>query len=196
MTDNSYKLFVSPPTPGTPGSDLVSSRRTSEQRPKSTADLPSSSRAAAADANPQSQPTSRQVSEESTATHHHHHHHHHHTTPKSEPVSHAGPVSDSSSASTPAPTSTSSSQPIKGPWRLLRLLPRESRSIIGRMLEISPRKRATLEEVLSDPWVSGSAVCRQEDDGEVVKAAGHVHTLEPSAGVAPATGGAGGTSKA
>lgn len=70
---------------------------------------------------------------------------------------------------------------IKGPWRLLRLLPRESRHIIGRMLELDPRQRAKMSEVLEDPWISGTPICRQEVGGAVTRAAGHEHTLEPPA---------------
>ena len=70
---------------------------------------------------------------------------------------------------------------IKGPWRLLRLLPRDSRYIIGRMLEVDPNKRATLEEVLSDKWVARAPHCWQEEGGHVVRADGHTHTLEPGA---------------
>lgn len=69
---------------------------------------------------------------------------------------------------------------IKGSWRLLRLLPRESRNIISRMLELDPKKRATLDEILADPWVDSSPVCRQIDHGQVIKATGHTHTLESS----------------
>ena len=75
---------------------------------------------------------------------------------------------------------------IKGPFRLLRLLPKESRHIIGRMLEIDPRKRAKLPEIIADPWISGTDCCRQDIDGSVHRAPGHVHTLEPPAPSAPA----------
>lgn len=68
---------------------------------------------------------------------------------------------------------------IKGPWRLLRILPRESRYIIGRMLIVNPKNRATLEEVLLDEWVRKIQVCRQEPTGEVIRAPGHDHVLEP-----------------
>jgi len=75
---------------------------------------------------------------------------------------------------------------IKGPFRLLRLLPKESRHIIGRMLEIDPRRRAKMPEIIADPWISGSDCCRQDIDGSVHRAAGHVHTLEPPAPSSPA----------
>lgn len=74
-------------------------------------------------------------------------------------------------------------QTIKGPWRLLRLLPRETRHIIGRMLEVDPRRRATMEEILADRWVATSPVCRQEEGGRVIRAEGHEHTLEPGSAV-------------
>jgi len=101
------------------------------------------------------------------------------TTPKSE-----HPPASNGAATEPE----KKPEVIKGPWRLLRLLPRESRHIIGRMLEINPKNRATMAEVLEDPWVSGTAICRQEIGGTVIRADGHVHTLEPPA-AQPAPGG-------
>lgn len=66
---------------------------------------------------------------------------------------------------------------LKGPWRLLRLLPRESRHIVGRMLKVEPATRARLEEVLVDKWVAGGARCIQQEDGSVKRASGHQHIL-------------------
>ena len=71
---------------------------------------------------------------------------------------------------------------IRGPWRLLRLLPRESRYIIGRMLDTEPSCRATLDEVMDDDWVSTRPYCRQEEGGRVIHAEGHTHILEPGSG--------------
>ncbi|SZE99462.1 unnamed protein product [Blumeria hordei] len=68
---------------------------------------------------------------------------------------------------------------VKGPWRLLRLLPRETRHIMGRMLEIDPNKRADMSDILEDPWVSGTSICTREANGDVKHAPGHTHTLEP-----------------
>ena len=73
-----------------------------------------------------------------------------------------------------------SSITIKGPVRLLRLLPRETRHIIGRMLELDPRKRATMDEILQDPWVQNSLVCQWEENGKVISAPNHKHHLQPS----------------
>jgi serine/threonine protein kinase len=69
---------------------------------------------------------------------------------------------------------------------LLRLLPRESRHIIGRMLEVDPKKRATLDEIIEDKWVTGSQVCSQEEGGQVLRCDNHEHTLEPGAGASSA----------
>ncbi|KAG9240644.1 kinase-like domain-containing protein [Calycina marina] len=68
---------------------------------------------------------------------------------------------------------------IKGPFRLLRLLPKESRSIIGLMLQINPRNRAKMVDVVNNKWISGTDCCRQDLDGSIHRAPGHVHTLEP-----------------
>lgn len=75
---------------------------------------------------------------------------------------------------------------IKGPARLLRLLPRESRHIIGQMLVVDPKERATMEEILADHWISGTDICRQEVGGKVYNAPGHTHTLEGPTPQAPA----------
>jgi serine/threonine protein kinase len=148
MTDNSYKLFASPPTPGT---DI---RRISDAPSKSTNDLDVPARDAVADS------------------------HSNPTTPKTE-------YATTNGANGAAPEAEKKPEVIKGPWRLLRLLPRESRHIIGRMLEINPRNRATMAEVLDDPWISGSTICRQELGGAIIRADGHVHTLEPPSSPAP-----------
>lgn len=146
LTDNSYKLFASPPTPGT---DI---RRTSEVPSKSTTDLETPARDSVPDGQSGSAPA----------------------TPKSEHP----PTNGSNGAASEAEKRP---EVIKGPWRLLRLLPRESRHIIGRMLEINPKNRATLDEILADPWISGTPICRQEPGGECINVETHVHTLEPPA---------------
>lgn len=70
---------------------------------------------------------------------------------------------------------------IRGPWRLLRLLPRESRHVIGRMLTIDPQQRVKMPEILEDPWVADTVICRQIAPGQVVNADDHQHVLEPPA---------------
>ncbi|KAJ4322724.1 Nitrogen permease reactivator protein [Neodidymelliopsis sp. IMI 364377] len=155
ISDNSYKLFVSPPNDGP---------RSITGPSKSSADL----QHAADDhrAGIQSAPASRHPSADGQHS------------------------SASNGHSAVAPSSQSQQQPqvIKGPWRLLRLLPRESRHIIGKMLEVDPKKRATLEEIMNDKWVQNSQVCSQEEGGRVLRCDNHDHTLEPGAGAsAPST---------
>ncbi|ANB15858.1 putative serine/threonine protein kinase HRK1 [Sugiyamaella lignohabitans] len=68
---------------------------------------------------------------------------------------------------------------IKGPWRLLRLLHHDSRPIIGHMLKIDPKKRATLEDIMADPWVQSLQYCTIGKNGEFIKATNHEHTFVP-----------------
>lgn len=160
VSDNSYRLFIAPPDPDQ--EQLLDPHRRS---------LTGSSQKA------RSEPTSRNPSttgdddNDAASEHHRHHHHHHHDSsqPKPEAVSRQSTTNDPNNQAT-----------IKGPLRLLRLLPRETRHIIGRMLELDPRKRADMDEVLQDPWVQNSLVCRQEENGVVIKAPNHTHTLQPS----------------
>ncbi|KAI1302810.1 serine/threonine protein kinase [Mortierella claussenii] len=46
-----------------------------------------------------------------------------------------------------------------GKARLLKLMPRESRPILSRMLEVDPAKRALMTEVLEDTWVQAIEAC-------------------------------------
>ncbi|KAJ5869831.1 hypothetical protein N7455_004772 [Penicillium solitum] len=195
MTDNSYKLFVSSPTPGTPVPEPDPRRR-----PKSTPDLPSQShdnkRLTPRSSGPSDQSGSEQNpngNENGDAN-------------KSEPSQrdgdrspdtahkqisqtsngpHERPTRTTSKEAPPVPTSSQNSgqrqEVIKGPWRLLRILPRESRYIVGRMLKTNPKNRATLDEVLSDDWVRNIHACRQDENGETISAPGHTHVLEPPA---------------
>ncbi|CRG84283.1 hypothetical protein PISL3812_01585 [Talaromyces islandicus] len=215
VTDNSYKLFVSAPTPGTPVPD--SHPRRADQRAKSTADLP----AMAGETKP------------ADAGHQHNHHRQDsqgYPFPRSEPVTRDESSPYQSSKPSPAQTSQpqeqsprpqASSQPtgeapekpksrettskeapplpqgttatttgqrqevIKGPWRLLRILPRESRYIIGRMLKVNPKERATLDEVMADDWIKSIMLCHQDDSGSAIKAKNHTHILEPPSSSAP-----------
>ncbi|GAA5797889.1 hypothetical protein HPULCUR_003285 [Helicostylum pulchrum] len=46
-----------------------------------------------------------------------------------------------------------------GADKLFKMLPRESRSIIGRILNPNPAERCTLEDVLNDEWVKSIPMC-------------------------------------
>jgi len=109
--------------------------------------------------------------EKDKASHHHHRHSH----------VEADQANGTSNGSTKASTSSDQhgkAEVVKGPWRLLRILPRESRHIIGRMLKVDPKERATMDEVMADEWINETPVCSQEEQGEVSRAPGHEHTLE------------------
>jgi serine/threonine protein kinase len=55
-------------------------------------------------------------------------------------------------------------------FRLLKLLPRESRSILSSILDIDPQRRASLKTVLNDKWVQSIDVCHVNQPGHH-----HVH---------------------
>ena len=157
VTDNSYRLFILPPDPGTPS-----------HTPTSKAPEPGS-RSAIDSTNGHESQSSTHVSDISASGDKAH-------RPKNEAVQ----SKSSTTASNPA-----KGEVIKGPWRLLRLLPRESRSIIGRMLEVDPKKRATIDDMLQDPWITNSPVCQQVDNGRIMRGEGHTHVLEPGSAEQP-----------
>ncbi|KAF2672469.1 Pkinase-domain-containing protein [Microthyrium microscopicum] len=187
-TDNSFKLFITQPT------DEELKHPLYPQRPSVS--------------EPSSRPQSSLDDGSATTTHHHHHRDHSSsdntpnttnstnpsstsTAPSSTTPSSNDPSSKDTerprldSASTLPPSTTTAAQQnitIKGPWRLLRLLPRETRHIVGRMLELEPTQRASLDEITADPWVAKTPFCKQEVAGEVCHADGHVHTLEGGGG--------------
>ena len=195
QTDNSYKLFASPPTPGTPSTDSEI-RDISRPRPRSAIDVVSSpdgtsntsessrgkDRSHERSSSQTRPPHSRNPSGYSEDKRY----------PRSEPTTREDRSqtkhSSTSNQHDQQRSSTSSQngggqrqEVLKGPWRLVRLLPRESRYIITRMLKINPRTRATLEEVTNDYWLRTTPVCQQTDSNEVINAPGHTHVLEPPA---------------
>jgi serine/threonine protein kinase len=208
ISDNSYRLFVSQPTPGTPLPDSEP-KRIANQRPKSAVDLRSAAEDSRNKPGLDNRGTDRESGHSNTSSlaphsHHHHHSHRHRDHldnqghPHSEPVTRdgkiphddakAGAVSEQPASQqqlTSAAATGQRQEVIKGPWRLLRILPRETRYIMGRMLKVDPRERATLEEVLEDEWIHNSEVCAQEDSGDVANAISHSHVLEPATGAAP-----------
>lgn len=184
LTDNSYKLFVSPPTAGTPPAE-GGLKTPSEGRSKTTLEMTSAADEPRRIPAPSTDSMSRQNSDEGSNKHHHHHHHHRENagqTTDQTYTSESVPSAAASRSDVPAPKQ----EIIRGPWRLLRLLPRETRAIMGKMLEIQPNHRATLDEVTEDPWIKNTPVCSQTEAGLVVRAPGHEHTLEPGSGATPA----------
>lgn len=177
LTDNSYKLFVSPSTSGRPPAEAGSSK-SSDGRSRFEPMISSAAEEARRGSAPPNDTTSRPPSGEEAGKHHHSHHHNHREDPKPG-------AENTEPTSTPAPAPSSKPEVIKGPWRLLRLLPRETRTIMGKMLEVNPKARATLVDMMADPWISNTPVCSQQDGGRIVRAPGHEHTLEPGTASAP-----------
>ena len=67
---------------------------------------------------------------------------------------------------------------IRGPWRILRLLPRESRHVIGSMLAIDPKDRIKMADLIKDPWVADTVICRQIEPSRIIRSNTHTHILE------------------
>lgn len=154
VTDNSYRLFASEPTPGHDPKKLV---------------LPPNKSTSALNDTPQRDMFSdddKKVKE----------------TDEKSAVKPGSSKSESAVSGTTATATTAAGEKpkevIRGPWRILRLLPRESRHVIGRMLEIDPKKRVKMGEILEDEWVSNAVICRQIGKGQVISADDHKHTLE------------------
>ncbi|KAI0177497.1 kinase-like domain-containing protein [Pestalotiopsis sp. NC0098] len=174
LTDNSYKLFAAEPTPGhDPKKLILPSKSTNDLTDTPQRDMFPEEQAKPKN-DEKSDPKNSQGESQSQ---------------KSEKPEKSEPAASSSSKSTSSTGNSSSTtkdapapkEVIRGPWRLLRLLPRESRHIVGRMLTIDPRKRATMQEILDEPWVSDTVICRQDGPGNIEPAPDHTHILEPPA---------------
>lgn len=208
VNDNSYRLFISAPTPGTPVPD---SGPKHHRRLKSSSDIPGSHQRKHSPAPEVRQPASERPEQvngimtpekksESTARDENQHPEKATREKTTSSESNGNDNGEKKAHTTskeapPLPGAQSGHQRpevIKGPWRLLRILPRESRYVIGRMLRVSTQERATLDEVLADEWVQNIAVCRQEPTGTVMKADGHSHILVPPSNTAPVAGKAAG----
>ncbi|GMF77842.1 unnamed protein product [Aspergillus oryzae] len=197
VSDNSYRLFVSSPTPGTPVPDADPKRH----RPiKSAPDLSSSARESQSSeskngvsgpppeqSKSQDAPTAQPKPESTTQDENRPPESPQEKTPSDNQKNgniDNKPRRTTSKEAPPLPPGSAPPQGqrqevIKGPWRLLRLLPRESRYIIGRMLKVSVKERAILDDVLTDEWIRNIDACRQEVTGELYRAPGHTHILEP-----------------
>lgn len=151
MTDNSFKLFAADPTPGHDPRKLIVPS-------KSTNDLTTT-------------PARDFLAEDETKRHTHHE--------KKEEATSKEASSTTDSKDSKTQPSGEKKEVIRGPWRILRLLPRESRHIISRMLDLNPKTRARMDEILQEPWVADTVICQQLDHGEVVTADNHEHNLVP-----------------
>ncbi|KAH7328383.1 kinase-like domain-containing protein [Stachybotrys elegans] len=164
MTDNSFKLFAAEPTPGHDPGRLIMPSKSMNDLGNTTARefLPDDSK------------------ESGNRNHGHHGHHHSHHKKETDDAASTDTARTAKTAQSSNPAgSGEKKEVIRGPWRILRLLPRESRRIIHRMLELDPKKRAKMDEILAEQWVADTVICQQLDSGEVVAAQDHTHILEP-----------------
>ncbi|KAF5024721.1 hypothetical protein F66182_3205 [Fusarium sp. NRRL 66182] len=159
MTDNSFKLFAADPTPGHDPRKLIVPS-------KSTNDLTTT-------------PARDFLAEDETKNSSHH------DRKEEGSSSQASAPADSKAPATTGDKPAEKKEVIRGPWRILRLLPRESRHIVSRMLDLDPKKRARMDQILQEPWIADTVICQQFDHGEVVPAEDHTHILEPPASQQP-----------
>lgn len=73
------------------------------------------------------------------------------------------------------PTHSHSSIPKYGQERLLRILPTQSRKLIGRMLEIDTERRFTMEDVMGDRFIELIKHCHVIEKGEKIPDAVDFH---------------------
>ncbi|CAR27136.1 ZYRO0C09768p [Zygosaccharomyces rouxii] len=69
--------------------------------------------------------------------------------------------------------------PNIGPQRLYHSLPEECQHIVSRMIDLAPACRASIEEIMDDPWVKSIQMCHMVEQGlnfKVVNAEDHKHT--------------------
>lgn len=65
----------------------------------------------------------------------------------------------------------------KGPFKILKLLPRQSRKLLGQMLRIDPKKRILMDDVMKDEWLQSIKVCEPDQEGKVEPPSDHEHHL-------------------
>jgi serine/threonine protein kinase len=101
---------------------------------------------------------------------------------KQEPATSAPPVTNAAATATTDGKDHTSSE--TGAGRLLLALPEDCRPLIGRMVELAPACRMTIDECFSDEWLQSVCMCSVEErygsDGNssycVVKGENHDHT--------------------
>ncbi|CAK7217219.1 Nitrogen permease reactivator protein [Sporothrix bragantina] len=186
MTDNSYKLFASEPTPGHdpkklsiagPKSASVSGNADDDHSTEQTektgkAKEESAEHGAKDEAAKATEKSDKPEAAEASKHGNNKEHNNHDNHDKKE----AG--DKSTEATTTEDKPAEKKEVIRGPWRILRLLPRESRHVIGGMLEIDPVKRIKMSDLLQDPWVADTVICRQVEPGRILRSSTHTHILE------------------
>lgn len=95
------------------------------------------------------------------------------------------------SAPTQGQQANADNQPaVRGPWRLLRLLPRESRAVVKGMLELDPLRRFSMHDIVGDSWIQEIDMCYEDKNTNLVhKSGSHQHVLiGPEGGAKPKNG--------
>ncbi|CAI4819585.1 ALI_HP2_G0050710.mRNA.1.CDS.1 [Saccharomyces cerevisiae] len=123
----------------------------------------------AANANPDMVPQNNPLQQQQQQQQQHHHHQH-----QNQDKAHSIASDNKSSQQHRGPHHK---KIIHGPYRLLRLLPHASRPIMSRILQVDPKKRATLNDIFNDEWFAAIAACTMDSKNKVIRAPGHHHTL-------------------
>ncbi|GAV53125.1 hypothetical protein ZYGR_0AI04070 [Zygosaccharomyces rouxii] len=98
-----------------------------------------------------------------------------------DPPSYEKLVSNQDSSSSPKKSNNPAdpNNPNIGPQRLYHSLPEECQHIVSRMVDLAPACRASIEEIMEDPWVKSIQMCHMVEQGlnfKVVNAEDHKHT--------------------
>ncbi|EPX71989.1 HAL protein kinase Oca2 [Schizosaccharomyces octosporus yFS286] len=67
-------------------------------------------------------------------------------------------------------------QEVYGPWRLLRLLPRDTRAAVLHMLDLDPVRRYDIHSVFADDWIANISMCHMQNN-KVIRSPTHLHNL-------------------
>ncbi|SCV05272.1 LANO_0H03840g1_1 [Lachancea nothofagi CBS 11611] len=104
----------------------------------------------------------------------------------SAPPSYDNAVKAEETTPTPPPSSSDSNNnpadpdnPNIGPQRLLHSLPEESQHIVGRMVDLAPACRVSIDDIMRDPWIQGIDMCEvveEEFSVKIVPGVDHKHT--------------------
>ncbi|SCU87312.1 LADA_0E03246g1_1 [Lachancea dasiensis] len=92
------------------------------------------------------------------------------------------PASAPEPSPSPAPASNNPVDPGNpniGPQRLLHSLPEESQHIIGRMVDLAPACRASIDDIMRDSWIESIDMCDVVEEGfniKIIQGANHKHT--------------------
>lgn len=66
----------------------------------------------------------------------------------------------------------------KGPFKILKLLPRSSRKLISQMMILDPKKRILMHDVMKDEWLQSIEVCQVDKNMKLIQTPqSHTHHL-------------------